>query len=198
MSRSILAVLVFSLLAALPASAQRLSVASVDRAQKRMTAAICAKADADGDSYRPFVCTPRCDCLAGLLDSQSPQSCDETTPGSFAIEFPAAPGTCGTGGFCANSTGVGCLFSGSAFVCTNPGEVCVSSSFAGITLRTCRRPCSSDASCPGTAVTLTGVGGFDTPDVAVCTAGTAAPQNINSNDARLCIAQVEESTGPCQ
>jgi hypothetical protein len=198
MSRSILAVLVFSLLAALPASAQRLSVASVDRAQKRMTAAICAKADADGDSYRPFICTPRCDCLADQLASQTPQSCEETEPGSFSIDFPAAAGTCGAGGFCANPNPVGCVAIGGSFACFNPGEVCVSSSFAGITFRTCQRPCSSDASCPGTAVTLTGVGGFDTPDVAVCTAGTAAPQKINSNDARLCVLQVEASTGPCQ
>src|SRR5262245_36747493 len=96
--RSILSGLALLALAVLPAAAQQKpSVKSVDAAQKRTNAAICAKADADGDSYRPFVCQPRCDCLAPMLLQSTSSSCEEPSPGVFGIELFGPPGECVSG-----------------------------------------------------------------------------------------------------
>lgn len=49
----------------------------------RTNAAVCAKADADGDSYRPFVCSARCDCFdAATLEAEA---CIEVAAGEFEI-----------------------------------------------------------------------------------------------------------------
>ena len=125
MRRSILAFSCLSLLSALPAGAQqgRPSINSVDAAQKRTNAAICAKADADGDSYRPFVCDPRCDCLAPVLLQGSPTVCDESSPGVFEIGTPGPP-TCNNGR-CAGVGGSACV---PELPATCPsGQQCVSS-----------------------------------------------------------------------
>lgn len=195
MKQSILTGLLVAVLAALPASAQqqRPSINTIDAAQKRLNAAICAKADADEDTYRPFVCEPRCDCLAGLLQSASPVSCDETAPGKFSIRFPAPTGTC-AGGICANSSGLGC--SGGIPLCPS-GEVCVTTCALNICISTCRMPCSSDSSCPGSIAELSGVTAADSPQVVVCKVGTNT-RKINSNDALQCLDQVRSLTGACQ
>jgi hypothetical protein len=195
-TRSTLHLVWVSLLAATVASAQqRPTLAGVDAEQKRTNAAICAKADADGDSYRPFVCEPRCDCLASALQSGSPRSCSATAPGDFLIEFGVPAGTC-QGGFCATSAPLGCspVVPGSCPV----GETCITSCAFSICISSCRRACSSDSGCPGPLATLTGVSTPDSPSVAVCTAAPSAAKKINSNDALRCLSQVQAATGPCQ
>jgi hypothetical protein len=208
MTRSISSLLFVSLLAALPAAAQtqRPSISTIDAAQKRMNAAICAKADADGDTYRPFSCEPRCDCLAPLLLLAPLSSCEETAPGVFGIQFAGPPAEC-LNGFC-NSLGpqpiIPCHAGG---VCAS-GSQCVSSCFGTACVSSCRTPCASSAVCPaipGPAAQLSGVSAPDSPNVAECLYDLDGnPFNgvtllkINSNDALECIEQAEAATGPCQ
>jgi len=204
MKRSILGVLALALLAPLPASAQqRTSLAKQALEIARTKAAICAKADADGDTYRPFVCTPRCDCLADLLtqaDAAGAQaSCQETSPGVIDIGFFSAP-TC-SGGYCVGAGGSSCQVSS----CPS-GQDCVASCAPIIGCRfTCQVPCSSNASCPnvpGGFAQLSGVSPPDSPNVIECSVVTGplsgSMTKINSNDALDCIDQIEAIAGPCQ
>src|SRR5687768_6189840 len=65
----------------------------------RVKNAICAKADADQDDYRPFVCQARCGCLTPTF-IQNASSCD-ATGNNFTINSLVAPGQCQAGGgFC--------------------------------------------------------------------------------------------------
>ena len=205
MRRSILATLCVSLLASLPAaSVERPSVASVDAQQKRTNVAICAKADADGDSYRPFVCTPRCDCFAAVrAQGNTPSSCQQTSPGLFDVAFLGAPGTCNNGA-CSYSSFATCL---PAIPLCPAGESCVSGGglpgFPSVYF--CKRTCASNAGCPQIVAAqahLSGVGAPDSPNAVQCTVApnltTPSTTKINSNDALECLTQVEAATGPCQ
>ncbi|MEZ4332614.1 MAG: hypothetical protein R3F35_12705 [Myxococcota bacterium] len=170
--------------AAAPAFGQtRPSIGRIDAQQTRLEAALCAKADADGDAYRPFVCPARCDCFQTL---GVPSSCQETSPGTYQIGFSTLPGTC-TSNVCSNSTFAPCS---AGAPCLVPGESCATSPFG---FGSCRRTCSTGADCPprpsGAAI-LDGVAPADSPAVVTCNAnGVETP--INSNDALLCLEQVE-------
>lgn len=176
--------IVFALagLAAGTASAQsRPSISAIDAEQDRLTAAICAKAEVDGDSYRPFVCTPRCDCFQTL---GVPSSCSETSPGNFQIGFSTLPGTC-SANTCSNSTFQPCS---AGVPCQAAGEVC-----SGTIIRSCKRPCATSPECPprpsGIAL-LAGVSPADSPNAVTCNVSGVVTE-INSNDALQCLAQVE-------
>jgi len=159
----------------------RPSISAIDAAQDRLTAAICAKADADGDTYRPFVCTPRCDCTQGL---GVPSSCQQTSPGTYQLGFSTLPGTCSSS-VCSNSSFQVCS---TGFPCQIAGEVC-----SGTIIQACRRPCTTSAQCPprpsGIAL-LEGVSPADSPNVVTCNVCSVVTE-INSNDALQCIAEVE-------
>lgn len=78
--RTFLVVILPSALLAAQAAAQtpRLSL-------ERVEEALCEKADADGDSFRPKLCDPRCDCLTASILS-AVNACTETSPGIFVAE----------------------------------------------------------------------------------------------------------------
>jgi hypothetical protein len=59
----------------------------------------CAKADVDGDSYRPAYCQGRCDCIPDLAGGANAVSCDETSAGEFEIELRLTGLTCLVGEF---------------------------------------------------------------------------------------------------
>lgn len=198
MMRSKLAIswLVLALLGALPAAAERPSINSLNKELKRTKDAICAKADADGDTYRPFVCEPRCGCFSEELIATA-SSCEETEPGSFEIAF-TSPATCSSG-TCSSSSLLTC---NPALGCLG-GETCVTVCAFTICQSRCRSLCTIDGDCPPHTVggILTGVGAVDSPDVAQCTSvttGAEQPVPINSNDANECVDQVEAVAGPCQ
>jgi len=202
MRRLILAILCvplfLCLLAPLLAAEPPLSLGTLAAEQRRMKKAICAKADADNDDYRPFFCTPRCGCLTEAF-RQNASRCEATGPDSFTIESVAAPGQCQAGGgsCIVGSSEQACI--GQNQTCLVPGETCVRSCALGICLNRCMRPCTADTDCPDrTAVaTLAGVTRRNSPDVVLCDAGAGA-RKINSNDALACLAQIEAVTGPCQ
>jgi hypothetical protein len=125
--------------------------------------AVCAKSDVDGDSYRPFVCEPRCDCIAPDFLAQL-ESCAETTPGTFVASQagPAPSPSCVTPEP-SNQCGVISYAAGQAFVLVDAcdsssefgcyessdcasGEVC-SEDDSGF-LGRCHVPCSSIEDCP--------------------------------------------------
>jgi len=198
MRRFSLALFSLFLLLAAQAAAQapRPSINSVDAAQKRTNAAICAKADADGDSYRPFVCDPRCDCLAPFLIQTAPTVCDESSPGVFDVAAPGAP-TC-SNGFCVGVGGNFCTPGGAGCF---PGQQCVTTCAFTICISRCVQPCTSDAVCPpipGPVARLSGVSPPDSPNAVECMLllnpadpASGTTQKINSNDALECIEQVE-------
>ena len=73
-----------------------LAVEEVEVELERTRAAMCAKSDFDGDSYRPFVCDPRCDCLNSEFISEL-ERCEETTAGTFVAsqaDLEAPPASC--------------------------------------------------------------------------------------------------------
>jgi len=51
----------------------------------RIEEAMCAKAGVDGDTYRPFFCPPRCDCLSATNISQV-TNCIEGPAGTFTAQ----------------------------------------------------------------------------------------------------------------
>lgn len=182
MARLILTTCALVAVAATAALAQsRPSVGAIDAEQRRLTAAICAKSDAEGDTYRPFVCTPRCDCFQSV---GIPSSCQLNGPGAYLIGFSTLPGTC-SGSVCSNSSFQPCS---AGFPCQIAGESC-----SGTIIQSCKRTCTSDASCPprpsGSAL-LSGVSVPDSPAVAICNVG-GVETPINGNDALQCLAQVE-------
>ncbi len=182
MAHMILVVWTLVSLAATAALAQsRPSIGAIDAQQQRITAAICAKADVDGDTYRPFVCEPRCDCTQAL---GVPSSCQETSPGIYLLGFSTLPGTCNSS-VCTNSSFQPCS---TGFPCQIAGETC-----SGLIIQACRRSCSTSAQCPprpSGLAQLTGVTTPDSPDVVTCNVGGVVTE-INSNDALQCIAQVD-------
>jgi hypothetical protein len=189
--------LLLSMLASLLAAAP-LSLGTLATEQRRMKKAICAKADADNDDYRPFFCTPRCGCLTNDF-IQNASRCEATEQGTFTIESVLAPGQCQAGGgtCIVGSSGQACF--GENQTCPVPGETCFSSCQFGICFSQCRRPCTSDTDCPATTATatLSGVTQRNSPDVVLCDA-EAGSRKINSNDALFCLDQIEAVTGPCQ
>jgi hypothetical protein len=189
--------LLLSLLASLVAAAP-ISLGTLAAEQRRMKKALCAKADANNDDYRPFFCTPRCGCLTNDF-IQHASHCEATAPDTFTIESVVAPGQCQAGGgsCIVGSSGQACL--GENQFCLVPGETCVRSCALGICINRCLRPCAADTDCPATTATatLSGVTGRNSPDVVQCDAG-AGPRKINSNDALFCLDQIEAVTGPCQ
>ena len=182
MIRLMLAVCTLVSLAAVAALAQsRPSIGGIDAQQKRLEAAICAKADVDGDTYRPFVCQPRCDCFQAV---GVPSSCQQTSPGTYLIGFSTQPGTCSSN-VCSNSSFQPCS---AGFPCQIAGETCT-----GTILQSCRRTCTTSASCPprpSGIAQLTGVTSPDGPGVVTCNVGGVVTE-INSNDALQCLAQVK-------
>lgn len=182
MIRITLAVCVLVGLTATAALAQsRPSIGGIDAQQKRLEAAICAKSDVDGDTYRPFVCQPRCDCFQTL---GVPSSCQQTSPGTYLIGFSTQPGTCNST-VCSNSSFQPCS---TGVPCQIAGESC-----SGTIIRTCKRGCATDANCPPRPSglgQLTGVTTQDAPGVVTCNVGGVETE-INSNDALQCLAQVE-------
>lgn len=182
MTRMTLAVGVLVSLMATAAMAQsRPSIGGIDAQQKRLEAAICAKADVDGDTYRPFVCPPRCDCFQTL---GVPSSCQQPSPGSYLIGFSTEPGTCSSN-VCSNSTFQPCA---TGVPCQSAGESC-----SGTIIKTCKRPCTGNANCPprpSGVAQLTDVTTPDSPGVVTCNVGGVVTE-INSNDALQCLSQVE-------
>lgn len=65
------------------ASAQRPSLVEQEARLDETQAALCAKADADADTYRPYFCPPRCDCLANLTLADS---CISPSPGEILVQ----------------------------------------------------------------------------------------------------------------
>ncbi|MBK7952434.1 MAG: hypothetical protein IPK00_27685 [Deltaproteobacteria bacterium] len=182
MVRMILTVWMIVGLSATAALAQsRPSIGAIDARQSRLEAAICAKSDVDGDTYRPFVCPARCDCFQPL---GVPSSCQETAPGSYLIVFSTLPGTCGSN-VCSNSTFQPCA---TGVPCQTPGESC-----SGTIIKSCKRACTGNVDCPprpSGSASLTGVTTPDSPAVVTCSAN-GVQTSINSNDALQCLAQVE-------
>ena len=81
--------ILLGILVPLASVAQRSSISQVDgrlasaeTELSRAEAALCAKADADGETYRPYFCSPRCDCLPLLAGAIS---CDEPSPGRIEV-----------------------------------------------------------------------------------------------------------------
>lgn len=131
---------------------------------ERMKEAICEKADADAESFRPKICDPRCDCLDGV-DLSAADICVETAPGVFAVEqvVPARDAVCkggcfytlpdppydvvGTGEFCA--TNADCTVGACFFADPNlgtPFDTCFDDE-----LHSCSKDsqCASGFSCSG-------------------------------------------------
>ncbi len=54
------------------------------RSLSRLEAALCATADHEGWSVRPFVCSPECACLAGQPDLAAVDTCVEPVPGEIS------------------------------------------------------------------------------------------------------------------
>lgn len=169
------------LLAASVAAQSRPSISALDARQDRMEAALCAKADADGDTYRPYVCPARCDCFQAL---GVPSSCQESSPGTYQIGFSTLPGTCSSN-VCSNSTLQPC---GTGVPCQIAGESCV-----GSIVKACVRTCTTSANCPprpSGGVILSNVTTPDSPAVATCNANGVVTE-INGNDALQCLAEAE-------
>jgi hypothetical protein len=106
---------------------------------ERHREAMCAKADVDGDSYRPFVCDPRCDCLSSGEIAQA-TNCSETAPGIFEVVV-MPQGVCGDACVSANGSSVcaSSSFDSCTASCSNPGEICV--------VNTCVRFCTDHDDC---------------------------------------------------
>lgn len=168
---------------------ERPSLQALEQQQLLDRAANCAKADIDGDSYRPFYCDAVCMCagqeLSGTIDvcSVSPagatvtgdvltQTCDQVTPNGFA---------------CSARSGATCLSDSN---CSN-GETCIDADppfGSGF----CGNVCSVDADCATDfTVSFSPVGTLTevTPVSCSLTGGESGqqPVNINHNDARACL-----------
>lgn len=173
MPRSIrLGLALTALLVSLPALAERPSLGSVNAELHRNRDAMCAKADADGDSYRPFVCDARCDCISAATLSKL-ETCDETSPGTVtatgvetapgpSCEEQSLPGQCVPipqlpgFGLCGTYDGQP-AYSGQACNPASPscpaGETCFDAPAAGLGgSPICVRGCTSPADCPSTSL----------------------------------------------
>jgi hypothetical protein len=143
------ALLAAALLLMIPGGAVGQERASLERLETWA----CAKADADGDSFRPGFCDPRCDCFSPTAIS-SVSSCSETVPGTFEAEEDN-PGTCGAicepaewlGGtitFCSDSSFASCPTD----TCADPLEECLPVQ-GGSDACVREFECTSDAQCNG-------------------------------------------------
>jgi hypothetical protein len=78
--RGILGTLDLALLLLLPSLAQAQDRTSLSR----IVEAICEKSDVDGDTFRPKLCSPRCDCdVSGATEAVS---CTGSVPGAIVVE----------------------------------------------------------------------------------------------------------------
>jgi hypothetical protein len=170
---------------------------------ERNRAAMCAKADADGDSYRPFVCDARCDWTPDIPPAvlTAIQSCVEAPSGTITAETltttPFDDGICNPPS-CTGSSLDFCAFNDECPL----GEECVSSF--------CIRPCQNNSECVGqdteiTRVTLQGVSSGDPAQPVVfddeyelngnVVDSFSPPSTINGTDALQCIAEIETASG---
>ncbi len=161
--------------------------------------ALCDYVDVKGDSYRPFVCEPRCGCPGADFEDLGLDSCSEQS-GDTLLATGSAPSSC-VDGMCSGSL---------AGFCNPANPVCpqgfacarVGSRFASTTR--CVRTCSSDAECPAVqtaAVSLSGVGPPGTQSVVTCWVSSGAfsdSTTINMTDAMACLDEIEALTGPCR
>ena len=184
------------LLLGAPALAERPSVNSINTELHRNRT--CAKADADGDSYRPFVCDARCDCIPPPFIAEV-ESCDETSPGTFVAKQPdeVISNSC-VEEFAENSCSEnfesvkGCSWnSGFDLPCTNTAQ-CFGGAFCvippGLPIGVCIDPCTSDADCPpisqGFSCTSSFLCTFGCPSGWTCgTGGTCVKAGCTSDDA---------------
>jgi len=183
---TVLALVAFAVVPAPAAAQSRPSIAAIEAEQQRLEAAICAKSDVDGDTYRPFVCEPRCSCTQNL---GVPSSCQHPSPGTYLLGFSTLAGTCSSN-VCSNSSFQLC---GTGVPCQIAGETC-----SGTIIQACRRTCTTSAQCPprpSGLAQLEGVSPADSPNVVTCNVGGVVTE-INSNDALQCLAQVE-AVVPC-
>jgi len=138
-----------ALASAASAQGQRPSLSGLEEEIARTRAALCARADVFGETYRPFFCPPRCDCLdtATLMIAPTQTvTCEESPAFRFVIDVQGSMGTCSedaciSGQHCASSSFDSCSFSDPD--CPT-GETCLSNN--------CVLPCSSDAECTGDAL----------------------------------------------
>lgn len=193
-------------LATASAMAQRPSVADLDSELQTLKETQCSAADANGESYRPVHCTPRCDCVEpGTMALV--ESCDETSPGTFVAALPVdPPATCDPSpvlfvDICSfppvvsscdpNLNGTDCPF---------PSQGCLNLVTGGAV---CAVLCATAADCPVDAVAVT-LDGVSTPDdasaIVQCTvedfsAAIFTKSAISSSDANECIVQIETTLG---
>lgn len=161
---------------------------------ERIEAANCAKADVDGDSYRPIYCEARCDCPVAAAALAAADACGEAAPGHVQVTQTLS-GSCvdqGLGLFaCALALPLACLGDSDC-----PAEYPDCDAGVCETNSLCSGP--GDA-CPSATVVYAeylGVGSPDTLGPVTC-ARFAAPTSpaINSNDALACLLEVEGQTG---
>jgi hypothetical protein len=155
-----LAVLAMLLLPFLAEAQQRPSLS-------RLEEAICEKADADGDSFRPKLCTPRCDCVDAVVGwVASMDTCQGSIPGMIEAGSvnPAHDAHCF--GLCLDSQ----TLTLTGEICSTPTEcgtsaLCMFSDPSSNDVTSCISPdvlCGSDAdcatgfSCGGNRCTYTG------------------------------------------
>ena len=193
-------------LAALIGLGALLLTASGAGAQQRptlegLTQAICEKADADGDSYRPKVCQARCDCFTNGLPGAvvNATSCMETSPGDFEIEAALLQhlacdptyGICGAPATC--TVTADCVAAGF------PGTACGTGPFANICIG---GSCSSNLDCAqypiaGPTVTLSLVAPITDPGPATCAIDNGPTYSINTHDANECLEQIAAAGIDC-
>lgn len=137
-------------LAATAVWAERPSLSGLEVEMERTRAAMCALAEFEGATYRPFFCEPACrDCLTageiGQFASFQTVTCDEGPAFEFVVEGSSTFGSCTvagcSSGFCSGSLGGSC----ESTPCP-AGESCTVNPFGP---DFCVRPCTADAQCSG-------------------------------------------------
>jgi hypothetical protein len=183
-----------TLVLALPAFAERPSVNSINTELHRNRTAMCAKADADGDSYRPFVCDARCGCIPPDFIAEL-ESCSETSPGTFVASQPdevisnscaeqfdsCLPLSGSTILACSSNSGNQCSEDSDCA----PGASCIDFSELGFPIQICVDSCATNAQCPslGFSCTSSFPCQFGCPSGWTCgTGGTCVKAGCTSDD----------------
>jgi hypothetical protein len=178
------------------------AVANLAAGDDEIVEAICDAADVRGDSYRPFVCEPRCGCPEGVAFADlGLAACTEASPGTF-VAIATAPSVC-VANRCSGSASLPCSPANPSC----PGDfVCRNLSAGGpipIPNFRCVRPCETDAECPAietASVSLASVADPGVNSVVTCSVqvgGSSAETTINNPDARACLEEIEALTGAC-
>jgi len=186
-------------------------------------AANCAKADVDGDAYRPAYCPPRCDCLSAatiaavetcvvggtgeILAGTTAGTCGLPRPGTCIVIGPG-PGVCDTDSALQCQADSDCppalepycknssLSSCASGEACPTGEVCVSPD------QRCKVPCTGDAQCEEmTLASLVGIDPDDPTAAVVCNdfhPDSTGASLINGSDALECLSRIEAVAGACQ